>query len=111
MLQDVSVRSWMIESGRALIECILCAAERNIAEFRSAFSRMIDFVNEPNNWPKIEEELKTRGVSSKRRGCTVFFKAVVLPNHFNVNQVWTKLSFVYFGIFRTLSLKTVFNMH
>nr|CAB3263839.1 mitoguardin-2-like [Phallusia mammillata] len=62
MLEDSSVRDWLIGSGRSMIECILCAAERNIDDFAVAFSRMIDFVNEPENWPKIEEELKGRRV-------------------------------------------------
>ncbi|XP_076823305.1 mitoguardin 2-like isoform X1 [Clavelina lepadiformis] len=62
MLQDFSVRNWLIETGRSMIECILCAAERNIDDFQQAFTRLIDFVTQQDNWDIIDKELKQRKV-------------------------------------------------
>ena len=64
MLQDFSVRNWLIETGRSMIECILCAAERNIDDFQQAFTRLIDFVTQQDNWDIIDKELKQRKVYS-----------------------------------------------
>nr|XP_018670712.1 mitoguardin 2-like isoform X1 [Ciona intestinalis]XP_018670713.1 mitoguardin 2-like isoform X1 [Ciona intestinalis]XP_026693762.1 mitoguardin 2-like isoform X1 [Ciona intestinalis] len=62
MLEDLSVRSWLTETGRAMIECILCAAERSTDDFRVAFHSMMDYVADSENWKQINEELKSRKV-------------------------------------------------
>lgn len=35
-------------------------------EFRVAYDAMMDYVNNPENWEEMEEELKGRGVSTLR---------------------------------------------
>ena len=63
MLQDMTVRNWLIESGRSMIECILCISGQNLEEFQESFKKMIDFVSCNENWKEIESELKGRKVS------------------------------------------------
>jgi len=63
MLQDLTVRNWLIESGRSMIECILCVAGQNLEEFQEAFAKMIDYVGCNENWNEIEIELKGRKVT------------------------------------------------
>ena len=63
MLQDLTVRNWLIESGRSMIECILCIAGQNIEDFQDSFSKMLDYVNTDSNWKDIESELKGRKVT------------------------------------------------
>ena len=63
MLGDLTVRKWMVECGRSMIECILCVAGQNLEDFQEAFSKMMEYVDCNENWAEIESELKGRRVS------------------------------------------------
>ncbi|XP_039268996.1 mitoguardin 2-like isoform X2 [Styela clava] len=64
MLEDVTVRDWLIESGRLMIELILKSANQNVTPFVDAFSKLIEYVKDSENWPQIEDELNSRKVVS-----------------------------------------------
>lgn len=43
--------------------CIINAyIKQDVDDFNTAFTSMMEFVNNPDNWAKMEEELKGRGV-------------------------------------------------
>ncbi|KAH3797097.1 mitoguardin-like [Dreissena polymorpha] len=57
-------REYFADMGKKIISSLLLQAERDTDDFVMAYSSMLDFVNNPDNWTKMEEELKGRGVKT-----------------------------------------------
>lgn len=64
MLEDTTVRDWFVESGQNVIELILKSANQNATHFVDAFAKLMEYVQNSENWPQIEDELKGRKVVS-----------------------------------------------
>lgn len=72
MLEDVTVREWLSENGKLMIECLLKSANRNTTHFAEAYTILTNYVQNPENWVLIEEELKHRKVV-----CMTFYDVVL----------------------------------
>ncbi|XP_071096749.1 mitoguardin-like [Haliotis cracherodii] len=64
IFKDDAKREWWRVTGRRLIGDMLIQAEKDPEEFYVCFDKMVTFVEVPDSWDKIEEELKGRGVKT-----------------------------------------------
>nr|KAG5689597.1 hypothetical protein BaRGS_032355 [Batillaria attramentaria] len=63
---------WFANMGRRLIGDLLIKADKDADEFQAAYDRLLDYIDKPENWPKIEAELAGRGVK-----CLSFYDIVL----------------------------------
>lgn len=59
---DQNNRLWFANMGRRLIGTLLMKADKDAEEFYAAFDKLLTYIEQPENWPKIEAELAGRGV-------------------------------------------------
>ncbi|KAL8578961.1 hypothetical protein ACOMHN_001923 [Nucella lapillus] len=59
---DQNNRQWFANVGRQMIGSLLMKADKDAEEFYVAFDRLMAYIEQPENWPKIEAELAGRGV-------------------------------------------------
>ncbi|KAL4219615.1 Mitoguardin [Mactra antiquata] len=64
VFSNVEHREYFSSAGRQIIGDLLVQADRDPEDFYTAYSSMIDYVNNSDNWGKMEEELKGRGVKN-----------------------------------------------
>ncbi|WAR31126.1 MIGA-like protein [Mya arenaria] len=57
-------RDYFTEMGRQVISSLLLQAEKDADDFHTAFNTMMAFINNADNWSKMEEELRGRGALS-----------------------------------------------
>ncbi|XP_052788044.1 mitoguardin-like [Mya arenaria] len=57
-------RDYFTEMGRQVISSLLLQAEKDADDFHTAFNTMMAFINNADNWSKMEEELRGRGVKN-----------------------------------------------
>ncbi|ELT95948.1 hypothetical protein CAPTEDRAFT_148737 [Capitella teleta] len=62
LMKDSTVRQWFVEMGRDILSSLITQADREPQDFQAAYAKMVDFVEDAENWPKMEEELRDRGV-------------------------------------------------
>lgn len=60
--RDEAARKWMEESGRLMMESILCAANRDCDAFNRSYQQLVDFCRVPANHVTIEEEILAKKV-------------------------------------------------
>lgn len=57
-------RDYFSSMGRKIIGDLLLLADKDPEDFYSAYSSMMEYVNKGDNWSKMEDELKGRGVKN-----------------------------------------------
>ncbi|XP_062589128.1 LOW QUALITY PROTEIN: mitoguardin-like [Saccostrea cucullata] len=72
IFKQSSLRDYFRTMSKQLIGDLLIRADRDPDEFYTAYDAMIDFIEVEDNWFKIEEELKGRGVK-----CMSFYDIVL----------------------------------
>ncbi|KAK3088099.1 hypothetical protein FSP39_014634, partial [Pinctada imbricata] len=65
-------REYFQSMGRKLLSDLLTKTDKDPEEFQIAYDAMMDFVSIPDNWTKMEEELRGRGVK-----CLTFYDIVL----------------------------------
>lgn len=65
LLKDENVKKWFEESGRLVMETMLCAANRNCDAFTESYNKLIEFCRNEEKQKEIEKELRSRKVSLK----------------------------------------------
>jgi len=63
LLSDEVRCKWVVESGKLMMESILCAANRDCTKFSHMYDKMVNFCSDPNNRSGIMEELKNKQVT------------------------------------------------
>lgn len=69
---DQNNRTWFANMGRRLLSDLLTKADKDAEEFQAAYDRLLDYIDRPEHWPKIEAELAGRGVK-----CISFYDVVL----------------------------------
>jgi len=64
LLKDENVKKWFEESGRLVMETMLCAANRNCDAFTESYNKLIEFCRNEEKQKEIEKELRSRKVMS-----------------------------------------------
>jgi len=72
LFKDERVKNFFTDSGRQLVADMLSKADKDPKDLLIAFDNLMEFVQEAENWPKIEEELHGRGVK-----CMTFYDIVL----------------------------------
>ncbi|GAB1597771.1 mitoguardin-like [Argonauta hians] len=62
VFSDDATTKWMQDSGGKIIGSILQKGDKDTEEFYQAYQAMIEFINNRNNLPQMEEELRDKGV-------------------------------------------------
>ncbi|KAK7094477.1 mitoguardin-like [Littorina saxatilis] len=62
IFMDPNNRQWFASMGRRLLGSLLIKADKDAEEFYVAYDKLLDYVDNAENWPKIEAELAARGV-------------------------------------------------
>lgn len=62
--QDPHTRQWIADMGRQILTDILLLGDKDPKDFLVGYEDMMLFVQDPNNWLAIEQELQLRNVKS-----------------------------------------------
>lgn len=63
-IQDPHTRQWIADMGRQILTDILLLGDKDPKDFLVGYEDMMLFVQDPNNWLAIEQELQLRDVKS-----------------------------------------------
>ncbi|XP_045188727.1 mitoguardin-like [Mercenaria mercenaria] len=64
VFKDVQNRDYFSSMGRKIIGDLLLQSDRDPEDFYAAYTSMMDYVNNADNWSKMEDELRGRGVKN-----------------------------------------------
>ncbi|KAH8397800.1 hypothetical protein KR222_001974 [Zaprionus bogoriensis] len=64
LFKDPAVGQWICESGRQILTDLLCLSDKDTKEFLVGYEDMVNFLQDPNNWPCIQMELEQRNVKA-----------------------------------------------
>lgn len=64
LFKDPAVGQWICESGRQILTDLLCLSDKDTKEFLVGYEDMVNFLQDPANWPIIQMELEQRNVKA-----------------------------------------------
>lgn len=64
LFKDPAVGQWICESGRQILTDLLCLSDKDTKEFLVGYEDMVNFLQDPSNWPIIQMELEQRNVKA-----------------------------------------------
>lgn len=64
LFKDPHARQWIADMGRQILTDILLLGDKDPKDFLVGYEDMMGFVQDPDNWMAIEEELQLRNVKS-----------------------------------------------
>ena len=64
LFEKNEIRNWFLTVGNEIFCNLFDLVDKNSTDFQISLRKMIDFVENPINWPDMREELIPRGVHS-----------------------------------------------
>lgn len=64
MFRDMEVHKWIADTGRQILTDIMCLGDKDPKDFLVSYEAMLNFLQEQDNWPAIENELSLRDVKA-----------------------------------------------
>ncbi|KAM3915585.1 mitoguardin 1 [Leptodactylus fuscus] len=64
ILSKAENRDFLMDVGRKVLSSVIIKAKKNPRKFEAAYSEMMDFLNNPDSWSIMENELLGRGVKN-----------------------------------------------
>ncbi|TDG42363.1 hypothetical protein AWZ03_011217 [Drosophila navojoa] len=64
LFKDAAVGQWICDAGRQILTDLLCLGDKDTKEFLVGYEDMVNYLQEPSNWPCIQIELEQRNVKA-----------------------------------------------
>ncbi|XP_017870402.1 PREDICTED: mitoguardin [Drosophila arizonae] len=64
LFKDAAVGQWICDAGRQILTDLLCLGDKDTKEFLVGYEDMVNYLQEPSNWPCIQMELEQRNVKA-----------------------------------------------
>ncbi|GLH10188.1 Mitoguardin [Gryllus bimaculatus] len=64
LFKDHSTWQWFADTGRQILTDLLLYADKDPKDFLIAYEDMLDFLQDPDHWLEMEQELSLRGVKA-----------------------------------------------